>query len=74
MKTDAQDVGSLGDMRKQKCGVHMMTLDYVAMHGSMEIADRWNLTTVIMQKCLHKHQHVESKVLAGTTCKLARGF
>ena len=61
MKMDARGEGSSGDMQKRKRGtqhvrgVHMMMLDCVAVHGSMEIADGWTLTTEIIQKCLHKH-------------------
>ena len=54
MKTDAQGAGSSGDMRKRKRGVRMMTLDCVVVRGSAEVADRWTLTTEIMQECLHE--------------------
>ena len=64
MKMDARGAGSLGDMQKRKRGAqHMravciMTLDYAAVCGSVEIADGWTLTTAMMQKCLHEHSSV----------------
>ena len=39
-------------------GVRMMMLDCAAVHGSAEIADRWTLTMVIMQKCSHECSRV----------------
>ena len=64
MKTDARGAGSSGDMRKRKRGtqhvrgVRMMTLDCAAVRGSTEIADRWTLTTEIMQECSHERSSV----------------